>query len=45
MASKRVTITLDEEVIDKVKESAKNEGRTVSNFIAQILKSFFKSKK
>lgn len=41
---KKLAITLDEEVLDKLKEYANSEDRTVSSQINKILKDFFKSK-
>ena len=39
---KKIAITLDEEVLEKLKEYANEEDRTVSSQINKILKDFFK---
>ena len=39
---KKIAITLDEEVLEKLKEYANQEDRTVSSQINKILKDFFK---
>lgn len=39
---KKIAITLDEEVLIKLKEYANKEDRTVSSQINKILKDFFK---
>lgn len=39
---KKIAITLDEEILIKLKEYANKEDRTVSSQINKILKDFFK---
>lgn len=39
---KKIAITLDEEILEKLKEYAEKEDRTVSSQINKILKDFFK---
>ena len=39
---KKIAITLDEEVLIKLKEYANKEDRTISSQINKILKDFFK---
>lgn len=39
---KKIAITLDEEILKKLKEYAEKEDRTVSSQINKILKDFFK---
>ena len=41
---KKIAITLDEEILEQLKEYAKKEDRTVSSQINKILKDFFKEK-
>jgi hypothetical protein len=40
---KKIAITLDEEVLEKLKQYASEEDRTVSSQINKILKDFLKS--
>jgi len=40
----KIAITLDEEVLELIKELAESESRTVSSQINKILKDFFKFK-
>lgn len=40
---KKITITLDEEVLEKLKQYATEEDRTISSQINKILKDFLKS--
>ena len=44
MATKRITITLDERIIKEVKERASNENRTVSNFVTVAVKKYLSNK-
>ena len=44
MASKKVTITLDENLVDELKEQGKKESRSLSNLISVILKAFLLKK-
>ena len=39
---KKITITLDEEILEQLKEYAKEEDRTISSQINKRLKDFFK---
>ena len=39
---KKITITLDEEILEQLKEYVKEEDRTISSQINKILKDFFK---
>lgn len=39
---KKITITIDEEILKLLKEYAKNEDRNISSQINKILKDFFK---
>lgn len=41
---KKIAITLDEEILEKLKQYAIDEDRTVSSQVNKILKDFFKSK-
>lgn len=41
---KKIAITLDEEVLELLKEYSKSEDRTISSQINKILKDFFASK-
>lgn len=41
---KKIAITLDEEILEKLKQYASEEDRTISSQINKILKDFFKSK-
>lgn len=38
----QLSITLDEELINKIKEEADNEGRTVSGYLNQLIKKTLK---
>jgi len=40
---KKIAITLDEEVLEKLKQYASEEDRTISSQINKILKDFLKS--
>lgn len=44
MATRPVNITLKEETIKKVRELAKEEGRSFSNMIQRILEKYFRKK-
>jgi hypothetical protein len=39
---KKIAITIDEEVLEKLKQFANKEDRTISSQINKILKDFFK---
>ena len=41
---KKIAITLDEEILEKLKQYATEEDRTVSSQVNKILKDFFKLK-
>lgn len=41
MAKKHINLTLDEYLIDKLKEHCKQEGRSVSSFIEILIRNFF----
>ena len=45
MEKKVVSIRLDEEFIQELKECAKNENRPLSNFIETVLKEYIKRQK
>jgi len=45
MATKKVTFTLKKETIEKVKELAREEGRSFSNMVQRILEKYFRNKK
>jgi len=42
---KRILITLPEKLIDEIKEVAKSDNRTVSNYIEKVLQDIAKTKK
>lgn len=41
---KKIAITLDEELLEKLKQYATEEDRTISSQINKLLKDFFKSR-